>query len=592
MIRKPINYELITNNQKGVTQLLLLAVVIGIIVFILIANSFSFKSNLFTSLFLKSASHAAGTTYTPASGVPCGIAGLTFCDNFDEGPAATSGRAGDLNPSKWTGGRVAPLSVGGGAAWNTIIAPVPSCKASLPISGVYPDQDALICDPTGSYSARLMTPVAFQNYGLSSFMIRQPFDFAGRVGKIYFDVDAVSLSAGASWISLDITPDPVPAPNMEQVIEHAQLPSSGLEIHFDNDNCSYQNNGAKNSVKHITVYNDFQETAIPLSTGPNCFGVAQGKLNHIEVDLSQNHVDIYASDTSPDDGKTFPNFQLIASADLNLPFTRGYVHIGNHNHATIKYGYGQDWVYHWDNVGFDGPTVFQDRQYDVPDSLTKPDSSTVNVGYILRDTSGPSGEGTYTCCSNGNLTKIAPFALTNVDLTGATKAQITLDSFYCNGCQANSDYSSFNLRYRFNGGAWQDRFLSPAEANVLSGSGGGVGNIIQVIDVPLSLLHQGTNTLEFSTANTPQNYPPIVGSITLAVFTNASSPSPSLTSSPNPSATAKPGDIDGNSKVDIFDYNILLTNFGKTGTGIQGDLDGNNKVDIFDYNILLSNFGK
>lgn len=60
-------------------------------------------------------------------------------------------------------------------------------------------------------------------------------------------------------------------------------------------------------------------------------------------------------------------------------------------------------------------------------------------------------------------------------------------------------------------------------------------------------------------------------------------------STPSP---LKPGDIDGNGKVDIFDYNILLTNFGKTGNGIQGDLNGSGKVDIFDYNILLTNFGK
>jgi hypothetical protein len=67
----------------------------------------------------------------------------------------------------------------------------------------------------------------------------------------------------------------------------------------------------------------------------------------------------------------------------------------------------------------------------------------------------------------------------------------------------------------------------------------------------------------------------------------AVSPSPFLSPSP-----VKPGDIDGNNKVDIFDYNILLTNFGKTGTGIHGDIDNNGKVDIFDYNALLTNFGK
>ncbi len=89
-------------------------------------------------------------------------------------------------------------------------------------------------------------------------------------------------------------------------------------------------------------------------------------------------------------------------------------------------------------------------------------------------------------------------------------------------------------------------------------------------------------------------------SITLFVIPASTTPTTSPTPSPSapisapvtPQPSTKPGDLDGNNKVDIFDYNILLTNFGKTGTGIQGDLDQNNKVDIFDYNILLTNFGK
>ena len=73
----------------------------------------------------------------------------------------------------------------------------------------------------------------------------------------------------------------------------------------------------------------------------------------------------------------------------------------------------------------------------------------------------------------------------------------------------------------------------------------------------------------------------------------SSSPAPSVTPSPTPAASAvKPGDIDGNNKVDIFDYNIILTNFGQTGANIPGDFDNNNRVDIFDLNTLLTNFGK
>ncbi len=64
----------------------------------------------------------------------------------------------------------------------------------------------------------------------------------------------------------------------------------------------------------------------------------------------------------------------------------------------------------------------------------------------------------------------------------------------------------------------------------------------------------------------------------------------SANASPLPSAV-KLGDLDVDNDVDIFDYNILLTDFGKTGTS-PADIDKNGKVDIFDYNTLLTNFGK
>lgn len=55
-------------------------------------------------------------------------------------------------------------------------------------------------------------------------------------------------------------------------------------------------------------------------------------------------------------------------------------------------------------------------------------------------------------------------------------------------------------------------------------------------------------------------------------------------------STYNPGDTDGNLEVNIFDYNNVLTNFGKTFD--NGDFDNNGKIDIFDFNIVLSNFSK
>lgn len=73
-------------------------------------------------------------------------------------------------------------------------------------------------------------------------------------------------------------------------------------------------------------------------------------------------------------------------------------------------------------------------------------------------------------------------------------------------------------------------------------------------------------------------------------YSTSPNPSPSSSSAASTPPT-KPGDIDGNNEVDIFDYNILLTDFGKTGNN-PGDIDKSGMVDIFDYNILLTNFGQ
>jgi len=61
-----------------------------------------------------------------------------------------------------------------------------------------------------------------------------------------------------------------------------------------------------------------------------------------------------------------------------------------------------------------------------------------------------------------------------------------------------------------------------------------------------------------------------------------------------PTSNAKPGDLNGDGKVDMSDYNLLVANFGKTGSAgfSPADIDKNGKVDVFDYNELVANFRK
>lgn len=60
-----------------------------------------------------------------------------------------------------------------------------------------------------------------------------------------------------------------------------------------------------------------------------------------------------------------------------------------------------------------------------------------------------------------------------------------------------------------------------------------------------------------------------------------------------PVAAGISSDTDDNRKIDIFDYNTLLTHFGRTGANgkSDGDLDRDFDVDIFDYNQIISDFG-
>ena len=62
-------------------------------------------------------------------------------------------------------------------------------------------------------------------------------------------------------------------------------------------------------------------------------------------------------------------------------------------------------------------------------------------------------------------------------------------------------------------------------------------------------------------------------------------------STPTPTSPL-PGDIDEDGDVDIFDYNLLVENFGNTNCGNKADIDSDCDVDIFDYNLLVGNFGK
>ena len=330
-----------------------------------------------------------------------------------------------------------------------------------------PDGDTVICDPTATIPTRhLLTATAAQNYGLNTYRIRQPFDFAGRTGTIKLDVD---LTNGGlhGWPAIAIAEDPSPTPSFD-FPERGSGPRNGFEIEFMNGWCNTPNT----VMPVIYRYRDYLESPAPETVPPASYDcglphamVAKGSLNHVEIYLTQTHVEVWVSDASPD-GVTFPNFQRLYAGDLDLPFSRGYVSLIARNHATIKYGGGLAWIQRWDNVGFDGPVVGGWREASVPDALEPTaDGEGLRTGYTV-----PAAE-------NGESVSVQ---IPAVSLAGATSARLALSAQYpwfeWNG--VNHPPTFFNLRYRLNGGAWHDRFVNDVEANAFqsfSGDSGAAG---------------------------------------------------------------------------------------------------------------------
>jgi hypothetical protein len=186
----------------------------------------------------------------------------------------------------------------------------------------------------------------------------------------------------------------------------------------------------------------------------------------------------------------------------------------------------------------------------------------------------------------GDISVNASTASTNVDKISvyASKDSTTgeLKIMAINKQPGNDENTTFNLaNFASNGTAKVYRYSQADTSKInqlanLSGIGTSFTYNLTPYSVTLFVLPPSTNP-------TPSPTP-----------TKSPSPSPTSTATPTPTPTTSPipGDIDKNGKVDIFDYNILVGNFGKTGTGIQGDLDNNGTVNIFDYNTLVTNFGR
>lgn len=122
----------------------------------------------------------------------------------------------------------------------------------------------------------------------------------------------------------------------------------------------------------------------------------------------------------------------------------------------------------------------------------------------------------------------------------------------------------------------------------------GVGTISMTSDTKVAALGEAGNVLVSTRGTEVRSALPTPTFTPTPTATPTRTPTPTATPIPTVTPTPIPplrGDLDGNGDVDIYDYNILVTNFGRSGVNVA-DIDNNGRVNIFDYNIIVTNFGK
>lgn len=473
----------------------------------------------------------------PKIGEPgCGFDTAAFCDTFGA-PSVVKGRGGELDAVFWSAGRMlSQLSTT--RAIGIGMAVIPECRPGVS-DHVWPPDDTLICHPTFDLaSGHLLVGAAAQHYGQNGYRIRQPIDIAGRTGKIVFDASMDPLGPIFGWVSLAITEDPISMPgySIQSNDEGSIIPRNALEVHF-------ANSGGSDliTVRNVQVFKNYVDTVYEPPGSVQPVARKAGKVNHFEVSVSATQVEVKITPYS-EDGTTFGDATFDYTQPISLPFTRGYVHLSVHNHATIKYTQPDSHlpaiidaeVARIDNVGFDGPVVTNWREYEVPDSLVNfneanfqplqdpynPQNAGVDIGYWVADVAdGPK----------------QTLHLQGVDLTNVTQARLAV-SWWVNFLSQTGKPADYTLEARLNGKDWRTRKLTAEEAAFFGdgptngpttfdskgaplGDPGTQGRLAVLVDVPVEDLVAGDNTVEFVTANVPQDYPPIVCNVDLVLTT-------------------------------------------------------------------------
>ncbi len=346
----------------------------------------------------------------------CGLAAAAFCETFDAATGNPATRSGDLDPTLWGVSRTGTVTNTGQQQYNEWWKPtgLPGCPL-----GVAP-QDVRICN------GRVVEGVndgARDNVTHLALYPKQPADWTSATStnprRFVFDVSADSQGPHAAWPEFWITDLPVPTP-AEGDLRQIARNSFGFAI----AGCNGSN--TQTGVTMVATSDDYVHHDYGSTTQQGCIlrSTPGGALNHFQVELWPGGFRIFGTDP----GKP-TELKLLASGAIEIPFTRGVIWLEDVHYNACKFDAQCDHSFAWDNVGFDGPKLYRDLTFDVPDANTPGSEGRTVLGYELKP--------------NEVLTLRTALPVT-VQQT-PTAAYVTLN------------WSSFNRsvpEVRVNGGAW------------------------------------------------------------------------------------------------------------------------------------------
>jgi len=443
----------------------------------------------------------------------CGLSQAAFCDTFDQ-PQNGGTRSGDLNPVVWGVSRTTGNNNAGQNVYNGWFPTnLDSCDGTH--SAVVPPHDVVICNGQlreASNDGHTVTTLAMYP--------KQPFDYAGRTGKIVFDVTNDTQGSHGMWPELWVTDTPAPAPFTHST-DWLSVPQNAFGVRMSGNGevgqyglCPNGNNLNKRrwTVDSATIVRNYvvQDVAVQqldcviASAGPN------DGMNHVEFAVSQNQIDVYATDA----GTTSPLKHIAVISNANLSLTRGLVWIEDSHYNADKSpcigGCPDQHTFTWDNVGFDGPFTYHDLSFDALDSLTPDGDGSVSLGKFAQ----ANQTATWNVLGMpGNPSAQAARALFNFSAPGGNPSTLNV--------VVNGHPHAVTWPYPDNGGSsW--RTLA--------------------VTIPLTDLVAGTNVVELGATQQliSSNVNIVLVNVDGTPVSPTATPSPSPSPSPLPSSTTTP----------------------------------------------------